>query len=36
MDFILLTSLVFILFAFGAIVGHAVGYEKGRDEGRRR
>lgn len=36
MDFILVAALVFILFGFGAIVGHAVGYEKGRDEGRRR
>jgi len=36
MDFILLTSLFFTMFGLGAIIGHAVGYEKGRDEGRRR
>jgi hypothetical protein len=36
MDFLLLATLITILFLFGAIVGHAVGYEKGRDEGRRR
>jgi hypothetical protein len=36
MDFILLASLVITLFVFGAIIGHAVGYEKGRDEGKRR
>jgi len=36
MEFLLLATLVTILFTFGAIIGDAVGYEKGRDEGRRR
>ena len=36
MEFLLLATLVTILFTFGAIVGHAVGYEKGRNEGRLR
>ncbi len=32
MEFLLLATLVTILFAFGAIIGYAVGYEKGRHE----
>jgi len=36
MEFLLLATLVIICFGFGAIIGHAAGYEKGRDEGRLR
>lgn len=36
MDFILVAALVTLLFGFGAIIGHAVGYESGRNAWRRR